>query len=210
MSVISFLVEVSTERTSGLNASLTEQEDQVAQFILDSVEGSSIDNIGPISESSYSVDSVHVEPLTKHTAREVREKYERSVVSESPTDPELRKRIKELNAELREAKQRITSLEREKERAQEVIETSRIYQKDSGFREENVVYLRDGLYDAVSFRYGDHWDKVLTVGLIIEHGSRSAENPEGTVSGIEVRNTSGQLSMQSQSGNVFQLFPVSH
>ena len=70
--------------------------------------------------------------------------------------------------------------------------------------------MRDGLYDAVSFRYGDHWDKVLTVGLIIEHGSRSAENPEGTVSGIEVRNTSGQLSMQSQSGNVFQLFPVSH
>lgn len=205
MSTLTFLVEVETERESGLIASNDEQSDKIQDAITEAVDGLGIDSIGARSDSTYNVTSVDIEELEKKGRASVRAEYEAAVRAEEPTDAELRQELKSARLELEGAKRHIEDLERAatKRREEADSKATGIYQILERGREEERVYMLDGVYDRVCFQMGAKEYERIEIGLTREY----VREGRGAVNGVEIRNNNGGLVVIPESGNVVKVRP---
>lgn len=204
MSTFTYLVNVTTERESGLIASNDEQDDFLQNQITEAIESEAIDGIGARSDSTYNVTDVSIESLSRKDERDVRAEYEATVRAQEPSDTELRAELKTTRTELARALTRIQDLENAatKRKEAESLNATRIYQvTDRTIHGEERQYFSDGPYDFVCFQVGPNWGEVIEVGF---------SKRGNTDSTLEIRAKDGYLSILPASMNMFYLHQESH
>jgi hypothetical protein len=200
MGTLRYVVEVTTERESGLFAGRDEIAEKIEDALNDALQDVDLTGLGSQSNSDYAVTEIGITEVDNKQIRAEWQENQRRMHEELPGDPELRKRVKALTAEVREKVDTIRRLQSdlERSRAERAGEPTRVFVSE-GYGGDKV-YLRDSVLDRVNFIVdeNDHERDIISVT------HRGDE-------GIEVRYENmgrNVLAVLPQSGNVLRLVVV--
>jgi hypothetical protein len=156
MSTFTYLVTVEAERESGLNASRYDISEKITEEIERLADYVDATGLGARSDSDYSIEVSEVVELEKRDLKEVNAEYDRAVIAEEPSNKELRTELRNAKAEAEKYK---ALYETQKAIVDQIVESvsegeTRIYQDDRRAGDAGRVYLNDGQYDYVKFKFG--------------------------------------------------------
>jgi hypothetical protein len=206
MSSFTYLVEVETNRDSGLIVSRDDQSEKIIEA-LEQADTADLSGLGARSDSEYSVTLVGVTELEKRDLKQINSEYEESVRAAEPTDKELRLELKSAKLQIESLQSQVKGLQAIQDALMSDVahKPSRIYQEDSTAPRRSAgrpeaalrTYLDDGEHDRVLFAYGDAWEERFEVAL----------KPDNS---IELRSTGGSMLIQPIGGNSVRILPTDH
>lgn len=183
MSKYTLLVEVEVDRESGKFASRDEIFEKLEEYMIE-VDMVDLSGLGADGTSEYIVVDVSVKELDSKSLKQVYIEYAEHVIADLPGDEELRKENRHLRSQLKELNRVLDSVKDKNIALQEEQDAggTRIYQRDttqignSGPR----TYLRDGIYDVVTFQYGKDWDENFAIHMDEDGNIRIRNNTFST------------------------------
>lgn len=190
MSTFHYLVEIETERESGLIAGRDEQDELILEALQEAEGNISISGIGARSDSDYSVASFSVEGIEKKDLKQINAEYDAAVYESYPSDGDMEDEIKRL-------KTKLVAAETARKKAESVAKAA-VKKLDAG---KTSIYVED--YSSETIHYVPD-DRPLTFELPGRNEKVRITREKNGVLEVHYEGFN-RMSVRPRSGNVLSL-----